>query len=290
MKWSDAIKQVSKGAKGIAPSWTNREASGLIGFARAAYNTFGKAAAVALTPIDWYAFTLPALGWLQVGDKFKIDTAHQLSPYPASAQLAAALGQLATELDAQGVKFRVLIDPRGTDKTFRALATDAWTAMQQEAKGEGVAMPESPIAAAAAKPKKPPKLTTPMALGTPKQQARRALEEYVSNPKHKRWFLFALRKMPPGILRVDFVTKDGDDEKDVADPFGSLGLSDTPYGDLGDISYGAYWDTAQKTIKPAAEYGGQLEVIPDAAPKKNGGGGVLALLALFALGRKRRRA
>lgn len=261
MKWSDAIKQVAK------PSgWTNREASGLIGFARSAYNTFGKAAQVSLTPIDWYAFTLPALGWSKVGDKFKVDTAHQLAKYPASAQLAAALAQLAAELDAQGVAFRVLVDPRGTDASFRALATDAWAAMQQEAKGEGGTMPGAELESAA----------TAAPGTTARKRGRAALVARIANPAHARWFVYGENK------DGTWITAEAGDEAKAKASYENLAGLDT-------IAYAAYWDTSATKLKPASEFAGVIDVVPDADSSGGSGGGAwLALLALLAFGKKRR--
>ncbi len=126
------------------PKYTNREASGLIKFARNVVNTFGKQPNVSLTEWDWYAYALVALGWRKTGDKFKVDTSWQLQPYAASPQLRAALLTMAAELDEVSVPFKPS-DPRGTDATFRAMASDAWQAMQNlRAQGlhEGGKVPE----------------------------------------------------------------------------------------------------------------------------------------------------
>jgi hypothetical protein len=131
MLWVDAIKQVR------SDKLTNRDASGLIEFARAVYNKVTKTAGpnVALTPFDWYAYALPALGWFKSGDKFLMDTTHQLAQYPAALQLWTALLTLAGELDGQGVKFSIPsgANPRGTLATYKQLATDAWDVMKKEA-------------------------------------------------------------------------------------------------------------------------------------------------------------
>lgn len=160
------------------PKYTNREASGLISFARAVVARYGKQPNVALTDWDWYAYALPALGWQRSGDKFKVDTKWQLQPYVANRQLRDALLTMAAELDEASVPFAAPVDPRGTDAGFRQLAVDAWTVMQNlRAQGldeagqpppelarawEGVTLPGSPIAtsaldAAAAAGKKKPK-------------------------------------------------------------------------------------------------------------------------------------
>lgn len=136
MLWVDAISKVR------SDKLTNRDASGLIQFARAVYNKTIKEAGpnVALTPFDWYAYALPALGWLKKGDKFLDDVKHQLQQYPAALQLWTALLTLAGELDGQGVKFAAPVDPRGTAKTYKQLALDAWNVMKSEApKPEDVA-------------------------------------------------------------------------------------------------------------------------------------------------------
>jgi Putative peptidoglycan binding domain len=124
-KWLEAFNRIDK------PTWTNREAAGIIGFARAVFNQYGLKQGIALTPWDWYAYALPALGWVTTGDKFKVDTKHQLQTYPASSVLRSALLRMVTELDHGGVPFKLLVDPRGSDAVFRKLANDAWAAMQQ---------------------------------------------------------------------------------------------------------------------------------------------------------------
>lgn len=160
MKWLDAFYKF-----GDKPSYTNREASGLIRLARSMFNTYDKQP-VPLTLYDWYAYALPALGWFKDGDKFKVDTKHQLQPYAASPQLRAALVTLASELDEASVPFKMIVDPRGTDAVFRALANDAWAAMKAlgkegaqppdllERDWEAQAVKDNPLAAAAAKGKK----------------------------------------------------------------------------------------------------------------------------------------
>jgi len=124
--WTQAVE--ANAPKPI--KYTNREASGLISQMRAVLRTFGKAPNVALTPWDWYAFALPALGWTKPGDKFRIDTAHQLQVYPYGKQLFASLVTLAKELDEGGAQGTPPVDGRGTDKGFRQLAADAWQAMK----------------------------------------------------------------------------------------------------------------------------------------------------------------
>lgn len=126
MKWSDAIRQVLK------PSWTRREAAGLVMLARATFNAYEPLPNVALTQFDWYPFALAVLGWEKPGDKFKVDTSFQLQPAPQYLyeKLRGALTQLATELDAQGVPFRLVRDPRANVETFKQLANEAWAAMK----------------------------------------------------------------------------------------------------------------------------------------------------------------
>lgn len=126
MKWSEALAKVHK------PTLTNREASGLVRFGRSVFAKYGRQPQLGVSPFDWYAFALPALGWFKEGDKFKVDAAQQLAPYPTPTQLWAALDQLAAELDAQGVAFTLVQDPRGTDASFKQLANEAWTAMKAE--------------------------------------------------------------------------------------------------------------------------------------------------------------
>lgn len=126
MKWTEALASVHK------PTLTNREASGLIRFGRSVFAAYGRKPSIALTPFDWYAFALPALGWFQQGDKFKVDDAQQLAPYPTPLQLWEQLNGMARELDDQGVTFRMVTDPRGNTTGFRALANEAWTAMKAD--------------------------------------------------------------------------------------------------------------------------------------------------------------
>jgi peptidoglycan hydrolase-like protein with peptidoglycan-binding domain len=124
--WAEAFARIDKPSS----SWTNREASGIIAFARSAATTYAQQG-ITLSPFDWYVFALPALGWSHVGDRFKVDTQQQLQTYPQSTKLRLALLQMVTELDQAGQPFRLLVDPRGTNATFRALANDAWSRMQQ---------------------------------------------------------------------------------------------------------------------------------------------------------------
>lgn len=126
MKWFDALSKVFKS------TMTNQEASGLISFARSVFAKYGHKQDVAMTPFDWYAYALPALGWQHEGDKFKVDTKHQLAPYIAPLQLWETLNNIAHELDAQSIPFDMVTDPRGTDAGYKQLAKDAWTAMQAE--------------------------------------------------------------------------------------------------------------------------------------------------------------
>jgi hypothetical protein len=135
MLWIEAIKQVR------SDKLTNRDASGLIQFARAVYNKTIKDGGpnIALTPFDWYGYALPALGWSKPGDKFRDDSAHQLAQYPAAVQLWTALLTLAGELDAQGVKFSTPVSPKGTAKTYKQLALDAWNVMKGEQRPENTA-------------------------------------------------------------------------------------------------------------------------------------------------------
>lgn len=125
MKWSDALASLP-----IAKA-TNRDAAGLIGFARAAFNRYRLK--YGLTPFDWYAFALPALGWRKPGDKFDTSAKWQAQPYPARDLLVRALTTFANELDSQGQPFEMVVPPVGTDAKFRALASDAWKVMQTEA-------------------------------------------------------------------------------------------------------------------------------------------------------------
>jgi len=308
MKWIDALKQATKSIGRL----DNRQAAGLINFARVTVNGFGKTHDV--PQFDWYAFALPVLGWNKPGDKFKVDTAWQLQRVPESLEnaIAAKLSELANSLDGQGVPFKALTDPRGTNGIFRALAKDAWAVMKQLGEVNaptstvkldpidskpaeqlplpGVEAPTSTSSAPATPTSTSSTTSAPSTALAPtikpakaKALARAALEKYVAGADHKRWFLWAIRASDSTPL-----VREGDSERDVADAFGSFGLSSSAFGDLSDVVYGAYWDTAATPIKPAAEYGGQLEVKPD-AEKKGGGGAILLLLLVLASGGKRSR-
>jgi hypothetical protein len=126
MKWATAIQQVMK------PSWTRREAAGLILLARSTFNVYEPQPNITLTNFDWYPYALAALGWEKPGDKFKVDTAFQLQPAPRFLydQLRAALITMASELDDQNVPFKLVRDPRATVETFKQLAAEAWAAMK----------------------------------------------------------------------------------------------------------------------------------------------------------------
>jgi len=126
MKWAEAIRQV------IKPSWTRREAAGLILLARSTFNVYEPQPNITLSNFDWYPFALADLGWEKQGDKFKVDTAFQLQPVPQYLyeKLRGALTSMAIELDTQNVPFKLVRDPRATVETFKQLANEAWAAMK----------------------------------------------------------------------------------------------------------------------------------------------------------------
>lgn len=150
--WTTALATVKK------PSMSNREASGLVNLARAAIKSFG--GKLKNVEIDWYQLALWALDYFKPGDKFKIDTAHQLAPYPNPLELWEQLNGLAAQLDAAGVEYRAptTVDPRGTDTGFRKLATDAWELMKLR-RGQGSASPTPKAPVPIIPPTTPP--TTP---------------------------------------------------------------------------------------------------------------------------------
>lgn len=92
---------------------------------------------------------------------------------------------------------------------------------------------------------------------------RAAVETYVATEGHKRWLLWGVRK---GEKSGQTFVKDGAKEADVADAFGYMSMADTPYGDLSDIAYAAYWDTSLPVVKPVEEFGGTIDVTPDPVP------------------------
>lgn len=134
MDWREAISFALSQAPGKRvgrfPTLTNREASGLILFARQVTEyAVGKGHPVSF---DWYAFALTALGWRKSGDVFDMSTKQQISAFPASTELWGALEQLASRLDEAKVPFELVRDPTGTESTYKRLAEDAWTFMQRE--------------------------------------------------------------------------------------------------------------------------------------------------------------
>ncbi len=122
--WTASIAKIDK------PTWSNREASGIILFAREVVRLYGKGEG--FQGFDWYPYALTALGWKHPGDKFKVTAAHQALPYGDSAPLRASLKWIATTLDAEGRPFQMVADPRGSDASFRKLAADAWAQMQAD--------------------------------------------------------------------------------------------------------------------------------------------------------------
>lgn len=134
--WNEALSfamtQTSSAKRTAAgyPQLDNREASGLILFARdvAAY---ARKQGIPFD-LDWYALALPALGWSKPGDKFVMTVPHQLSAYAASSALWTVLGELARKLDAAGVAFKMVRDPAGTSATYQQLASAAWARMKAE--------------------------------------------------------------------------------------------------------------------------------------------------------------
>ncbi len=152
MKWADAVKQVAN--RGVL---TNLDAAGAIEFARAVYRTYDKGGR--LTPYDWYAFALPALGWTRTGDQFDMSKAWQLRPYSAKEYLVAALQKLAAELDLLGVAFKLVRNPRGTAAVFKELARDAWEVMKVQYPHEAQASID--VSHGAPRPQLPPQPPPP---------------------------------------------------------------------------------------------------------------------------------
>jgi len=151
--WTTAIETIKK------PSLSNREASGLVNLARAALRSFG--GKLRDVKVDWYQLALWALDYFKPGDKFKIDTAHQLAPYPNPLELWEQLNGLAKQLDDAGVEFRqpTTIDPRGTPGGFRQLAHDAWELMKLR-RAQSKTPPEDTMPVLP-QPTTPPPTTTP---------------------------------------------------------------------------------------------------------------------------------
>jgi len=147
MNWTEALKlvqgQASKkngNAADGTPQLTRRDASGLILFGKAAHKLLEKAtvrqpdaAHFRSTTFDWYAWSLPVLGWFKRGDKFNTADAWEKAPLdPTTATtLWAALAEQARYLDDAGVPFKMVTNPTGTSATFKTLAMDAYRKMQQ---------------------------------------------------------------------------------------------------------------------------------------------------------------
>lgn len=132
MTWKDALARIKPAS---LDKVTNRDAAGLISFARSAYKRYQQK--YALTPFDWYSYALPALGWYEKGDKFAINAKRQAMTYPVAELLWVALDRFADELDKQGQPFEMVTNPVGTDAKFKQLATDAWDVMKREGSAEG---------------------------------------------------------------------------------------------------------------------------------------------------------
>jgi hypothetical protein len=133
MKWLDAFNVLAKQAS-KQKAITNRDASGLILFGRAAQQLLLQHAdpldISASQAFDWYVNALQDMGWAQRGDRFIMTEAWQKTPYVDPAQLMAELSNLAALLDAHHIPFKVLRDPHGTAATYKALALDAYHKMQ----------------------------------------------------------------------------------------------------------------------------------------------------------------
>jgi hypothetical protein len=133
MTWRDAIDYVSKQV--ASKQMSNRDASGLILFARAAQRVLeAQADPLNVAPsmaFDWYARSLPALGWVKRGDKFVMTDKWQHAPYADATELLANLSSLASMLDAQGIPFKMLRSPQGNAESYKQLALDSYHLMQR---------------------------------------------------------------------------------------------------------------------------------------------------------------
>ena len=257
MKWTEAIAKIDK------PTLSNREASGLVSFARQVVNVFGRQ--THLDPFDWYAWTLSVFGWTKPGDKFAVNTAHQLAAFPRAAELRAAIAKLGAQLDEAKIPFRLVVDPRGNDRSFRALAKDAWAVMQRGAEPAEVETAPADVALVPA---------------TPRKRGRAALIARMADPDHARWFLYAENK------DGTWITAEAADETKARASF-------EQFAALDDVAYAAFWDTSKKILKPAQEYAGAIDVAPDRDARRVGvsaaGGLVLLALLAFAATRERKR-
>lgn len=135
--WQDALAKLRKmGTRGLSaqgnPIVTNREASGLILFARAAAAYGRDHGAPGLAFDGWYPIALHTLGWNTPGDKFLMGEEHQLSSTAPVDAIWTELARLAAQLDTAKVPLAIGVvgSPSGTDSTYRKLAADAWQVMQ----------------------------------------------------------------------------------------------------------------------------------------------------------------
>lgn len=136
--WQEALgKLLAAGrAKGeTAAHWpvlSNRDASGLILFARSAAAYARDHGLPSATFDEWYQFSLPALGWKGSGDKFALTDAQQTASYERMDELWMAISLLADRLDDAHVPFDLAAvgSPIGSDATYKRLAGDAWATMK----------------------------------------------------------------------------------------------------------------------------------------------------------------
>lgn len=131
--WHDAFTVIA--GRAAKRQMTNRDAAGLILFARAAQRLLeAHADPLNVAPsmaFDWYRNALLTLGWAKHGDKFVMTDNWQKQPYVDAGQLLAELDSLASMLDAAHVPFKMLRNPQGDAAAYKQLALDAYHLMQR---------------------------------------------------------------------------------------------------------------------------------------------------------------
>lgn len=165
MNWHDAFGYIAKQA--ASKQMTNRDAAGLILFARAAQRLLeAHADPLNVAPsmaFDWYRSALLGLGWAKHGDQFVMTDKWQKSPYVDPTQLVAELGTLADMLDAQHVPFKMLRNPSGNAEAYKSMALDAYHLMQKldpasaDVHGPPMHKPGKPKSSGASSPASKPK-------------------------------------------------------------------------------------------------------------------------------------
>ncbi len=152
-QWSDALNRLrasgdERGRTPLGnPKISNREASGLILFARAA-TAFARDHGLPGASFDWQTFGA------QIGDGSE---ASQLLDFPAAEQLWTTLQAMADAFDAGAIQLDLsrIGSPAGTDATVRKLRADVAAGVNTAAKTPDNVPPSRPTDDVEAAKKKP---------------------------------------------------------------------------------------------------------------------------------------